>query len=213
MAAASDHFGGDAMSAAEKLLYTPAEYLALERKAEFKSEYRDGFLYAMSGASREHNLIALNLGAEINRSLRDRPCEAYVGDMRVLVDATGLYTYSDLVVVCDEPHFLDGELDVLRNPTLIVEILSQSTEGYDRGKKFAHYRRIGSLREYVLVAQDRVWVEQYTLEAGKWTLKESNRRDDLLRLTSIGCDVAIRDVYAKVRVPEGDPGHDADRVG
>jgi Uma2 family endonuclease len=201
--------GGDAMSAAEKLRYSPAEYLALERKAESKSEYRDGVIYSMSGASREHNIISLNLGAEINRCLRDRTCEAYAGDMRVLVDATGLYTYPDLAVACDDPQFLDGEFDVLLNPTLIVEVLSPSTEGYDRGKKFGHYRRVDSLREYVLVSQDRVWVEQYTLQEGNWVLKESNRRDDLLRLTSIGCEVSLRDIYAKVQVPEGEPGLDA----
>jgi Uma2 family endonuclease len=126
-------------TAAEKRRCTPDEYLALERKVPFKREYYRGETFAKSGASREHGLIASNLGGEINRQLRDRRCEAYSNDMRVLVDATGLYTYPDITVACEEPRFLDAKVDTLLNPTLIVEVLSPSTERYDRGKKFASW--------------------------------------------------------------------------
>ena len=120
-------------SAAVKTRLTPEQYLASERKSSVKSEYDNGSIYAMAGASRTHNLIASNLNREIGSQLRDRPCEVYISDMRVCVSQTGLYTYPDVVAVCGEPHFQDGELDTLLNPTVIVEILSHSTEADDRG--------------------------------------------------------------------------------
>ena len=196
-------------SAAVKTRVTPEQYLALERKAAFKSEYLNGQIIAMAGASRPHNLVAGNLHAEIRAQLRDRPCESYVGDMRVYIPPTGLYTYPDVVAVCGEPQFQDGELDTLLNPTVIVEVLSPSTEAYDRGLKFAHYRRLASLREYVLVAQDRVLVERYTRRGDEWLLTEWSRPDDILRLASIDCDVALREIYAKVPFPAGEELADA----
>jgi Uma2 family endonuclease len=191
-------------SAAVKTRPTPEQYLALERKAAVKSEYLDGHIVAMAGATRPHNLIATNLTREISTQLRDRPCEVYAGDMRVYIPPTGLYTYPDVVAVCEEPHFLDGELDTLLNPTVIIEVLSPSTEAYDRGLKFAHYRRLASLREYVLVAQDRVLVERYTRQGEEWLLTEWGRPEDILRLASIDCDVALHEVYAKVQFPGGE---------
>src|SRR4051794_10859027 len=118
-------------SAAVKTRYTPEQYLALERKATFKSEYYNGSIYAMAGASRAHNLVAGNLFREVGSQLKDCPCEVYMSEMRVRVGPTGLYTYPDIVAVCGEPQFQDGELDTLLNPTLIVEVLSSSTEAYD----------------------------------------------------------------------------------
>ena len=188
-------------SAASLPRYTPEQYLALERQAETKSEYYDGVIHAMSGATREHNLISLNLGGEINRQLKSARCEAYSGDMRVLVDSTGLYTYPDIIIVCDEPRFLDGEFDTLLNPTVLIEVLSPSTEAYDRGKKFRHYRRIASLREYVLVAQDRMSVERYARKGEDWVLTDKNSLDDVLRLDSVKCEVSLRDIYDKVQFP------------
>ena len=129
--------------------YTPEEYLAMERKADVKSEYFNGFITAMSGASRKHNLVTANISAVIHGQLRDRPCEVYIGDMRVRVTPTGLFTYPDVVAVCGEPKFLDDEFDTLLNPTLIIEVLSPSTAEYDRQDKFEHYRSLDSLREYV----------------------------------------------------------------
>lgn len=192
-------------SAAVKSRYTPEEYLALERKATIKSEYLDGQIYAMSGASRPHNLIAGNLHGEIRAQLKNRPCEVYTGDMRVCVSPTGMYTYPDVVAVCGDRRFLDGEVDTLLNPTLIIEVLSPSTEAYDRGGKFAHYRRLESLREYVLVAQDQVLVERYTRQGNEWLLTEFRQLDSILRLASIHCDVILSEVYDRVDLPDTEP--------
>jgi Uma2 family endonuclease len=174
-------------------------YLAAERQAETKSEYLDGEVFAMSGASRRHNLIALNVAASVHGQLRGRACEAYAGDMRVHVPATGLYTYPDVTVVCGEPRFDDSELDTLLNPTLVIEVLSPSTEGYDRGKKFVYYRTLESLREYVLVAQDEIRVELFTRQGdGHWLLSEAGRVDETISLASIGCELRLADVYERV---------------
>jgi Uma2 family endonuclease len=191
------------MSSQPQPRFTVEEYLALERKAQYKSEYLNGEIFAMSGASREHNLISLNVGAELRAQLRERPCEVYVSDMRVKVSPTGLYPYLDVVVVCGEPQFEDAEVDTLLNPTLIVEVLSESTEDYDRGTKFEHYRTLASLQEYVLVAQDKWHIVYYTRQAGNtWLLSETTRRDDQIHLPSIACDLSVVDVYAKVQMSE-----------
>src|SRR5262245_5931553 len=129
-------------SAVLRTRYTPEQYLALERKAAFKSEYDNGLIAATAGSSRVHNLISGNLAGEIRTQLKSRPCEVYVSDMRVCVSRTGLYTYPDVVAVCGEAQFQDGEVDTLLNPTMIVEVLSPTTESYDRGRKFGHYRRL-----------------------------------------------------------------------
>jgi Uma2 family endonuclease len=175
------------------------DYLAAERQAETKSEYLDGEIFVMSGASRPHNLIALNVAASLHGQLKGRGCEAYVGDMRVLIPSASLYTYPDITVVCGEPRFEDGELDTLLNPTLLIEVLSPTTEGYDRGKKFAYYRTLVSLREYVLVAQDEVRVELFTRqEDGHWLLSEASCLDKALLFASIGCELRLADVYDRV---------------
>ena len=178
--------------------YTPEQYLAMERKADFKSEYDGGFITAMAGASRKHNLIALNFASEIRSQLRSRPCEAYIGDMRLCVSPTGLYTYPDVVAVCGEGQYLDADVDTLLNPTMIAEVLSDSTESYDRGRTFGHYRQLASLREYVLVAQDEVRVERFTRHGDDWVLSIFTSLDDTLRLTSIDCEIALREIYDKV---------------
>jgi Uma2 family endonuclease len=181
--------------------YTPEEYLALERQAKFKSEYCNGYITAMSGASREHNLITGNIHAVVWNQLTDRPCEVYLGDMRVRTSPVGLYTYPDVVALCGEPQFLDDEVDTLLNPTLIVEVLSSSTEDYDRGDKFAQYKSIDSLREYVLVAQDEVLVEQFVRQGQEWMRCEIRDMAETLVLVSIGCAVPLRQIYQKVKLP------------
>jgi Uma2 family endonuclease len=191
-------------SAARPLRYTPAEYLARERQSATRHEYRDGSLFEKTGASRAHNLITGNLSGELSSQLRHQPCEVYVSDMRVCVEPTGLYTYPDVVVVCDAPRFQDGELDTLLNPTVLVEVLSPSTEAYDRGLKFGHYRRVASVREYVLVAQDRVLAERFTRQGQEWLLCELNRPEDVLRLASIGCEVPLGEIYAKVEFADAE---------
>jgi Uma2 family endonuclease len=189
-------------SAALKNRCSRDEYLALERNASFKSEYYDGFITAMAGTSREHNLIALNVGGEVRSQLKNRPCEVYVADMRVYVDRTGLYTYPDVVAVCGEPRFQDAEVDTLLNPILVVEVLSPTTEAYDRGMKFLHYRRVPSLQEYVLVSQDKILVERFLRQGDDWLLTELNQLSDVLRLTSIDCELPLREIYARVELIE-----------
>ncbi len=182
---------------------TPEDYLALERSADFKSEYFDGEIFAMTGASAEHNIITLNVGSEIRRQLKNRPCTAYSNDMRVKVDPTGLYTYPDLVVVCGKAQLEDAHLDTLLNPTLIVEVLSDSTEAYDRGRKFEHYRKLESLAEYVLIAQHRPHVESYRRQPDQqWLLTECSGLDGKLRLHSIDCELALAEIYDKVELLE-----------
>lgn len=175
------------------------EYLEAERRAETKSEYLDGEVFAMTGGSRRHNLVMTNLIREVSQQLKNRPCEVYPSDLRVHIPATGLYTYPDLVVVCGDPRFEDQELDTLLNPTLIIEVLSPTTEAYDRGKKFEHYRTIESLAEYVLVSQDAPRIEQYVRqEGGSWLLTATPGLDSRMILASVGCELALAEVYDKV---------------
>lgn len=186
------------MSAIPKTQLTAAEYLSIERKAETRSEFFAGEMFAMSGASREHNLISLNIGGELREKLKDRDCEVYTTDMRVRVPS-GLYTYPDVVVACGNPRFEDDHVDVLLNPIVLIEVLSDSTADYDRGTKFKHYRQIPSLREYVLVDQTTAQIEQFVLGSdGKWELTESEGLDKTLTLDSIGCRVPLTEVYRKV---------------
>ncbi len=189
------------MSFQPKAHPTPQEYLALERKANFKSEYLDGEIFAMSGASRKHNVICLNVGASLNIQLTERPCEVYVSDMRVKVNQTGLYTYPDVVAVCDAPIFEDEQLDTLLNPTLIVEVLSKSTRNFDRGEKFEHYRTVDSFEEYLLIAQDKYYVEHYVRQADRsWMLTEARQLSDTVHLPSINCDLTLAVIYHKVKM-------------
>ncbi|HRX72095.1 MAG: Uma2 family endonuclease [Candidatus Competibacteraceae bacterium] len=186
------------MSALAQSSCTPEQYLILERQANYKSEYVSGGIFAMAGASKEHNQIAFNLAGELHSQLKNRPCLAYLNDLRVKVSATGLYTYPDVAALCDEPDFEDAHMDTLLNPSVIIEILSPSTEAYDRGDKFAHYRRLPSLMEYVLIAQDKVRIEHYIRQDKQWVLTEMDHLDDMLCLVSIQCEIPLREIYAKI---------------
>jgi Uma2 family endonuclease len=188
------------MSSLKPSLLTPGEYLALERKSEIRSEYIAGRMFAMSGASRRHSLIAGNFYRELSSQLRGRACEAYIADLRVKVSHTGMYTYPDIVAVCGEVQLEDEHFDTLLNPTVIVEVLSESTEAYDRGEKFAHYRRLDTLREYVLVAQDKLRIEHYRREGDEWILSEVSSPDATLHLGSIDCHVTLAAIYEKVEL-------------
>ena len=183
------------------MVYTTEEYLALERMAEAKSEYLHGEILAMAGASRAHNLITVNISGELRQQLRGRPCEAYSADMRVRVRETGLYTYPDVVVACGDIQFEDDQVDTLLNPVVVVEVLSPKTEAYDRGEKFAHYRRLDSLQEYVLVAQDKVRVERYVRQGNQWVLSELSALDDDLQIDAINCSVRLGAIYERVKLP------------
>jgi Uma2 family endonuclease len=189
------------MSSQPKTFITPEEYLAIERKAEYKSEYFNGEMFAMSGASERHVSIVANLMYLLVGQLRGRPCKAYASDMRVRVSPTGLYTYPDVVVVCGQAQFADDQKDTLLNPTLIVEVLSESTKDYDRGGKFEHYRSLASLNEYVLIAQAKHHVEHFVRQPdNRWLLSETNRLEDTIHLSSIDCDLALVEVYDKVEL-------------
>jgi Uma2 family endonuclease len=193
-----------AMAAPARMVYTTEEYLALERAAETKSEYRAGQIVAMAGASRAHNRIVLNLGSELSRQLRGSSCEAFVNDLRVRVGRTGLYTYPDVVVACGEIQFEDDQVDTLLNPVVVIEVLSPSSEAYDRGEKFAHYRRLDSLQEYLLVSQDKVRVERYVRHGDQWVLSERSSLEDVLRVDAIDCSVRLSDIYYKIELPSED---------
>lgn len=184
--------------------YTAEDYLTRERTAEYKNEYVNGFIVAMTGASRAHNLITANIGGELRSQLKGRPCEVYIGDMRVKVEPTGTYRYPDVVVACGDIAFEDAELDTLLNPVLIVEVLPPTTEAADRGEKFAHYRRLPSLQEYLLISQDTPRIEQFTRQSDGWLLSEVSGLDASLHLTAIDCALSLREVYDKVQFPAGD---------
>ena len=189
------------MSLARQRL-TPQEYLALERAAEHKSEYYNGQTFAMSGAREAHNLIVVNLSGELRSQFKGGPCKAFATDMRVKVDATGLYTYPDLAALCDEARFEDDTRDTLLNPSLIVEVLSKSTEAYDRGEKFAHYRRVESVTDYVLIAQDRVRVEHFARQAdGRWLMTERSDLQEVLELPNLQLRLPLAEIYDKVELP------------
>ena len=187
------------MASQPRTFLTPEQYLAIERAAEYKSEYYAGEMFAMSGAREAHNLITGSLHAELRRQLRQRVCRVYMSDMRVRVNASGLYAYPDATALCGTPQFLDDVRDTLLNPDLIVEVLSPSTEAYDRGRKFEHYRTIESLREYLLISTERVSAELFVRQAdGRWLLSAATNMEDVLDLQSVGCGIALADLYEDV---------------
>ena len=178
---------------------TEADYLDFERVSESKHAYFAGEVFAMSGASEAHNLICTSTSFLLYGQLRGRSCKVYPGDMRVKVEVTGLYTYPDISVVCGEAQFSDDHLDTLVNPTVIIEVLSPSTEGYDRGKKFQHYREITSLNEYVLISQDSPRIERYGRQPdGTWVFDDAHGLDASLALASIDCKLVLAEVYEQV---------------
>lgn len=195
------------MIAQPKPYRTEQEYIQFERASIGKHEYFDGQIYAMTGASRIHNLIAGNTLAMLHRQLRKKPCEIFPSDMRVKVTRTGLYTYPDLVIICGKPEFTDDTLDTLINPLVLIEILSPSTERYDRGMKAQNYRTIGTLQDYILIAQDQYHVEHYARQdTGQWLLQEAIGRESALTIRSIESTLALGDVYEKVAMtPEHPP--------
>lgn len=176
---------------------TEAEYLAFERESDIKHEYLDGYVIAMAGASRQHNLICANLSRLIGNHILDRNCELYQSDMRVKTISAD-YTYPDVTVVCGSPDFADNQMDILLNPTLIIEVLSSSTERYDRGKKFQDYRERNTLQEYVLVSQETARIERFVRQNDEWIFADAQGLDSTIILTSLDCTLQLSDVYRKV---------------
>jgi Uma2 family endonuclease len=191
------------VSTQPKTFLTPEQYLEIERKAEYKSEYFRGEMFAMAGASLAHNTLVANSIGVLHGKLRAGPCRVLPSDMRVRVSSTGLYTYPDVVAVCGEPKLLDNQLDTLLNPHLIIEMLSPSTEAYGRGRKFEHYQSIESLREYLLLASDRVHADLFTRQPdGRWLLTSATRLEDSLDLQSVGCSLDLAGLYERVDFAE-----------
>lgn len=187
------------MSVQPKPYVTPEEYLERERATEEKHEYFQGEVFAMVGASFAHVTIVSNVNASLHSQLKGKSCQAFATDLRVNVSRTGLYTYPDAGVVCGEPEFGDKHRDTLLNPKILIEVLSPSTEAYDRGKKSAHYRTIESLTEYLLVAQDQLRIEQYIRQpSGDWLLHEVSGLDGSIRLPSIECELKLAEVYDRI---------------
>lgn len=188
------------MSAAPKYKYlTPEEYLALEYKAEYKSEYIDGVMYTMAGGSSPHSLIAGNIITRLNLQLEDSPCLVFTSDIKVRVPSKRKFHYPDVAVVCAEPQYDDAKHGVLLNPLLIVEVLSDSTAGYDRRRKFLSYQEIESFQEYLLVAQDEAVVQHYLKQSNSsWLATKIAGLDQSVELVTINCRLALRDIYAKV---------------
>lgn len=186
------------MSLQPKTHYTLEEYLALERSTRTRHEYFRGEVFAMGGASEPHNLIVANVLGELRQHLKGKPCRVYPSDLRVRITATGLYTYPDVVVVCGQPQ-LEKPGDTLLNPTLVVEVLSDATEAYDRGKKSEQYRSLPSLADYLLVAQDRVLVEHYSRQPGDlWLLRAASRLSDRVAVDALGCELPLTEIYLNV---------------
>ncbi len=181
--------------------YSAEEYLAYERQAEYKSEYLAGQIIAMSGVSYEHSLISMNLSRVLSNQTLDGPCAVHANDLRVKVRTRGMYTYPDIVVVYSEPQFEDAHVDTLLNPTLIIEVLSPSTEGYDRGAKFGYYRALPSLQEYLLIAQDQALVEHYVRSGDAWVLSVADDLSAVVPLPAIGCTLPLVEVYRRISFP------------
>jgi Uma2 family endonuclease len=180
---------------------SPEEYLERERAAEFKCEYRAGEIVAMSGASLRHERIIGNL--IFNIRLRLRGCEVFVANLRLEVRAANLFTYPDVMVICGDPQLTDDRQDMVLNPTLIIEVLSKSTRRYDRGQKFAAYRTIPTLKEYLIVEQSEIYIEQYVRQPEEqWTLTEFNDAQTMLKLPSLGIELRVADIYEKVELGE-----------
>ncbi|MCE2415848.1 Uma2 family endonuclease [Candidatus Poribacteria bacterium] len=177
--------------------------LAFERKATTKHEYLNGQIVAMSGASFAHNFLTVNIATHLNIQLMNGECRVAASDMRVKVPQTDSYFYPDVVVVCGEPRAEDDTFDTLLNPTLIVEVLSPSTAGYDKGEKFEHYQQIVSLKDYILISQDEVRVEHYCRQESEWLQTEFQGLEDVLSLLSIGCELRLSDIYRRVEVASG----------
>jgi Uma2 family endonuclease len=180
--------------------YSFEDYLFAERDCvDTKHEYVAGQVFAMVGASFNHNVIAANLARRLGNQLESSPCTVLSGDMRLRVERADACCYPDVVVVCDPPAFHDGRKDVLTDATLVAEVLSPSTEGYDRGGKFALYRDLPGLRQYLLIAQDRLAIDVFTRQPdGRWILEAFTDPEAAILLDSIGCTLTLRDAYDKV---------------
>lgn len=188
---------------------TPQEYLERERKAETRSEYYGGVIVAMTGASWEHNLITGNIARRLGNQLEGKPCVVVTNDLRVRALKRRSYYYPDVVVVCGEPLFEDVEFDTLINPTLVIEVLSDSTEATDRGEKLRSYQALSSLNTYVLVSQGQPLVEIYRRQERGWLHSVVSGLESVLSLDAIGCELRLADIYDRIALDETQTEPDA----
>jgi Uma2 family endonuclease len=195
------------MVALEEPHITSEEYLERERAAETKSEHVAGRVVAMAGATDSHNLVTLNIAGELRNALKGKACRAYAVDIRVQVTAAGSYFYPEVIVVCGQPEFSPGRRDTLLSAQVIFEILSPSTEAYDRGAKFFYYRQLESLTDYLLVAQDAMRIEHFTRQPnGPWVLSDASGPAGVIEIPSIGCSLRLAEVYERTDFESPDAG-------
>jgi Uma2 family endonuclease len=184
------------MQVTEKRYYTPEEYLALEETAEYKSEYIDGEIIPMAGGSTNHNRITLNLSANLNFAFRQQDYEVFMVDVRLWIPKRRIYTYPDVMIVLGKPEYFDNRTDTITNPQVIIEVLSDSTQTYDREGKFQAYRTIPTFEEYLLIDQTQIYVEQFSKTGNKrWTLQEYDQEDKLISLNSVAFEISMQDLY------------------
>jgi Uma2 family endonuclease len=182
-----------------KKYYTAEEYLATEETAEYKSEYYQGEIFGMAGASANHDRIAGNVYARMNLAFSGNKCEAFTSNMRLWIKSKNFYTYPDAMVICGKPEFYKNRNDTITNPLLIVEVLSKSTQSYDHNEKFRFYQSIPSLREYIMIDQYKIHIEQFSLgKDGKWALTEYKNADDILRCSCVDFQIPLREIYERV---------------
>lgn len=189
------------MSTRADRLYTADEYLEIDRASDHRNEFVNGRIYAMTGTSIPHNVIVNNISGELRSRLRGRPCRAFTENVRLKVSESGMYTYPDVMALCGERELEDSHRDILLNPMVIFEVLSPSTEAYDRGEKFEHYTLLPSLREYVLVSQDHVRIEKFVRQGEQWVFTALNDPEGVLRIEALDCEIPVSEIYLDVEFP------------
>ncbi|HLO84352.1 MAG TPA: Uma2 family endonuclease [Nostocaceae cyanobacterium] len=189
------------MQATEKPYYTPEKYLELEVTADYKSEYIDGQIIPMAGGTVNHNRIAGNLYAALNTAfIEQEEYEAFNSDMRLWINQKRIYTYPDIVVIAGEPEFYNNRTDIITNPQVVIEVLSKSTKGYDREDKFTAYRTISTFQEYLLIEQNRIYIEQFSKTGKKqWNLREYDEEDEKISFVSVPFEISIKSIYKRVK--------------
>jgi Uma2 family endonuclease len=199
------------MQVTEKQYYSPEEYLAREDAADYKSEYIDGEIIPMAGGSINHNQIALNFSTELNFAFKKLDYRVFMSDVRLWIPSRRIYTYPDVMIVAGEPEYLNERTDMITNPRVIIEVLSESTQGYDQKGKFEFYRTIPSFEEYLLIDQTKIYVEQYSKTANKrWSFREYDVEDEAIALVSVQFEISLEDVYNKVKFAAVAEGESAD---
>lgn len=193
------------MQVTDKRYYSPQEYLALEEAADYKSEYIDGEIVPMAGGSTNHNQIAGNFYAELSFAFKKLDYRVFMSDVRLWLPQQHIYTYPDVMVVVGEPEYYNNRTDTLTNPSVIIEVLSPSTKGYDRSKKFEAYRTIPKFQEYLLIDQTRIYIEHFSkTDKKRWSFCEYDQSDDAIALSSLSFEVSLADIYNKVNLEQVD---------